>query len=177
MIAKFKIFNTLSRNDDDFYEIYKSRDMLKNDRLIPETSDDSNIKLMLAEKPLEVLRYNTYKSYCNNAVVYLEEGDTISLYPKPEGFLAVEIKEPTTFTIKSITRDSITVEVKNRKKGMNVSNGETELGKLMLNELTEDTAELVINAGITYYSFIKEKEAISQHFILIDILEKENENV
>ena len=177
MIAKFKIFNTLSRNDDDYLELFKSRDMFTINRMVPETNDDSNIKLMLTKEPMEIIRHNTYKSYCNNAIVHLKEGDSISLYPTPENFLSVELKNEPIFTVKKITKEKVVVEITNRKDKMSISNGGTELGTIVINELEEDIAEMTVNVGIGYNSFTDNKENISQNIFLMEILDKESYNV
>ena len=177
MIAKFKIFNTLSRNDDNIFEIHKSHDFFTIERLVPDTSADSNIKLMLTNKPLEIIKHNTQVSYCNNAIVHLKEGDSVSLYPMPEGFLSVELKNEPVFTVKSIALDKVTLEISNRKNKMTISNGGTELGTLVLDELEDDIAELVINAGVGYYSMTDNGERMSQNIILTEVIKEASDNV
>ena len=177
MIAKLKIFNSLSRDDDDYFELHKCHDLFTIERIVPDTDKDSNIRLMLTNKPLEVLRHNTYVTYSNNAVVHLKEGDSISFYPTPENFLSVDIKEKTSFTVKSITQEKVILEINNRKDQMHVSNGGTELGTLVLNDLEGDTAELIVNAAVGYGNITDSKEHISQTIFLMEIIKEESDNV
>lgn len=177
MIAKFKIFNTLSRNDDDIFELHQSHDLFTIERVVPDTDKDSNIRLMLTNKPMEIIKHNTQVSYCNNAIVHLKEGDSVSLYPMPEGFLSVELKDEPIFTVKSITLEKVVLEITNPKKNMSISNGGTELGTLIINDLEGNIAELVINAAVGYGSFTDNKERISQNIFLMDIIKEDSDNV
>lgn len=177
MFAKIKIFNTLARNDDDIFKIHNSNDYFTIKRLVPETQTDSNIKLMLAEENHEIIKYNPYRSYCNNAVVNVKVGDSISLYPDPDNFFSTKLDGQPIFTVTSITKEKVVLEITNKKKNMSISNGETELGKLVLNELEGTTAEMTINTGIGYYESTDNNETISQQLFLSDIVEEEEDNV
>ena len=141
-----------------------------------ETSLSDNNKLKATYK-YAIIKYNPYRSYCNNAVVNVKVGDSISLYPDPDNFFSTKLDGQPIFTVTSITKEKVVLEITNKKKNMSISNGETELGKLVLNELEGTTAEMTINTGIGYYESTDNNETISQQLFLSDIVEEEEDNV